>query len=123
VNSIHYIIRRIVRSPGFSFMVAITIALAVSVNLGVFSITYAILFKSMGVPDQGKLVYYTLGSGPDTRTVISGPAYEALRTNPATRETLAWRQETFHLQGPRGIVKILGAYVTGNAFSVLGIFT
>jgi putative ABC transport system permease protein len=113
--------RRMFRSPGFSAMVVITIALAIGVNLGIFSITHAILFKSLGVPDADRLVYYTLGSGPDTRPIFSGPAYEALRANPATKDVLAWKQDEFRRQIQGELVKLTGAYVTGNAFSVFGL--
>lgn len=102
-------------------MVVVTVALAIGVNLGIFSITHAILFKSLGVPEADRIVYYTLGSGLNTEPVFSGPAYEALRTNPATRDVLAWRQNQFHLQNQDGFVKLTGAYVTGNAFSVFGL--
>jgi predicted permease len=121
MNSTRYLFRRIFRSPGFSAMVIVTIALAVGVNAGIFSITHAILFKSLGVPEANRIVYYTLGSGPDTFPAFSGPAYEALRANAATKDVLAWQQNSFKLQDYDGSVNADGAYVTGNAFSVLGL--
>jgi hypothetical protein len=47
MNLIRYLLRRMFRSPGFSAMVVLTIALAIGVNVGVFSITHAVLFKSL----------------------------------------------------------------------------
>lgn len=115
---VRYLFRRIFRSPGFSAMVIVTIALAVGVNLGVFTVTQTILFQSLGVPQSDRLVYYTLGSGEDNRPTFSGPGYEALRVNAATQDVLAWHPSEFRLLAREGTVKINGAFVTGNAFSV-----
>jgi putative ABC transport system permease protein len=120
MNSMRYAIRRMLRSPGFSAMVVVTIALAVGVNLGVFSATQTVLFYSLGVPNSGRLLYYSLGNGRDA-TTFSGPAYEALRTNAALKDLLAWKISQFRLQTREGAPRIYGALVTGNTFSVFGI--
>ena len=121
MTSARYLFRRMFRAPGFSLMVIITIALAVGVNLGVFTITQSILLKSLGVPRADRLVYYTLGTGTETIQNLSGPAYEALRANAATRDVSAWQQNQFRLQTADGIVRVTGAYITGNGFSVFGL--
>jgi putative ABC transport system permease protein len=96
----------------------ITIALAVGVNLGIFTVTQTILFHSLGVPEADRLVYYTSGIGEDNRPVFSGPGYEALRANAATKDVLAWESNIFLLHTQEGAERLNGAFVTGNAFSV-----
>ncbi len=119
MTSIRYLFRRILRSPGFFALVIATIALAIGVNLGVFSLTQAILLRSLGVPHADRLVYYTLGKGGGA---FSSPAYEALRADAAMKDVFAWNPNALvRLQTNDGVVKIPGALVTGNIFSVLGI--
>jgi hypothetical protein len=55
-----YLFRRMLRSPGFTTMALAIIALAIGVNLGVFAFIQAILFHALGVPEPGRVVYYTL---------------------------------------------------------------
>ena len=67
-------------------MVVATIALGMGVNIGIFSITKAIFLNSLGVSDASRLVYYTLGNGPDMRLKFSQKEYEALASALGTKE-------------------------------------
>lgn len=116
-----YVFRRIFRSPGFSAMVVVTIALGIGFNLGIFCVTKAIFLSSLGVPEADRLVYYTLGSGADASPYFSSSAYGALRTNAAMNDVLAWASDNFRLQMSDGSIVLPGALVTGNTFSVLGL--
>lgn len=108
------------RSPGFSAMVILTIALGIGVNLGVFTIIRAMFLNLLGVPDADRVVYYTLGTGRDTKVRFPIQQYEALRTLAAANDILAWRPFAFTPQGPAE-EKLNGALVTGNTFAVLGV--
>jgi predicted permease len=106
-----------IRSSGFTSMVVATIALAVGVSLGVFSVTQSLLNHSLGVPNAEQILYYTLGSG-DHGHFFSGPGYEALRANAAMRDVLAWKRSQLRMKTQDSVVKLSGALVTGNTFSV-----
>ncbi len=86
-----YIFRRLLRARSFSLVVVATVALAIgNLNCGLLSVnTRSVLFKSLGVPDADRLLYYTLGSGSDT-IPFSGPAYEALRAKAVPKEFAIW---------------------------------
>jgi len=120
MNSTRYLFRRMSRSVGFSVTIVVTIALAVGVNLGIFSITRSLLFNSLGVPEAEKLVYFRLGSGADA-TSFSGPGYEALRSDGTVKDLLAWKPTQFQIQTRNGTTSLFGAIATGNTFSVLGL--
>lgn len=119
--TLRYMFRRMFRSPGFSAMVIVTIALGIGVNLGIFTITKALFLNLLGVPDADRVVYYTLGTGRDTEVKFSIEHYQALRTNAAANEILAWQPMMLELQGPTEDIWLNGALVTGNTFSVLGL--
>lgn len=114
-----YLFRRVLRSPGFTVMVVLTIALGIGVNCGIFSLTKAIFLQSLGVPAPNRLVYYTLGTGPDTQIKFADQEYRALRSTLAKQDILAWLPTRLRLQTPGGFVRLDGALVSGNAFSVL----
>lgn len=116
-----YVFRRIVRSPGFSTMAVATIALGIGINLGIFCVTKAVFLNSLGVPDAASLVYYTLGTGPDIQLKFSDQQYEALRSTVGT-SVLAWQPRRCVIQTADGQqIRVSGALVTGNTFSVLGL--
>jgi ABC-type antimicrobial peptide transport system permease subunit len=121
MSPLRYLFRRMLRSRGFSLMVLISTAMAIGVIVAAYAVTNAILFKSLGVPNAKGLVYYTLGSGDDVRPVFSGLAFDALRMNPATSESMAWRSHEFRLQAFGESQKLSGAYISGNGFAVLGV--
>ena len=102
-------------------MVIVTIALGIGVNLGIFTIIQAIFLNLLGVPDADRVVYYTLGAGRDTRIRFSIQQYQALRTNAAANDILAWKSVMLKLEGPTEDIFLNGALVTGNTFSVLGV--
>jgi putative ABC transport system permease protein len=119
MSSVRYLFRRMLRSSGFSVMVVAMIALGLGVNLGVLTISRTILSHSIEVPEANRLVYFTLGSGADTIPNFSGPGYEALRSEGAVKDLLAWKPTFFRVQTRNGTLRSMGALVTGNTFSVL----
>lgn len=115
-----YVFRRLLRVPGFSILVIITTALAIGVNAGLFSVTKAVLFAALGVPEPDRLVYYTVGSGANSLP-LSGPAYEALhRSNPMFSQLAIWDSSlALVLRTPDGATNLSGALVNGDFFSVM----
>jgi predicted permease len=100
-------------------MVIVTIALGIGVNLGIFTIINAMFLNLLSVPDADQVVYYTLGTGGDTQVKFSIQQYQALRTNAAANDILAWQPMMLELRGPTEDIVLSGALVTGNTFSVL----
>lgn len=98
-----------------------TIAVAVGVSAGFFSVAKALFFHSAGVPEVGRLVHYTIGDGPDPLP-FSGPAYEALRVGAASQDFAIWNSSVeLFLQTSDGAVKLSGALVNGDFFSVMNL--
>lgn len=120
MHSMRYLFRRMLRSPGFTTMALAIIALAIGVNLGVFAFIQAILFHALGVPEPGRVVYYTLGNGV-MKIPLSMPAYEALRSSADMKGIFAWKSTQFRVQAGTGVTNAYGAMVTGNTFTVLGL--
>ena len=55
-NQLKHVIRRLARSPMFTVVTLLTIALAVGANSAIFSVINGILLKPLPYPDPGALV-------------------------------------------------------------------
>lgn len=119
--NLRYVFRRMFRSPGFTSMVVVTIALGIGVNLGIFTITKALFLNVLGVPDADRMVYYTLGANRDTGIRFPIQGYEALRRLSTASDILAWQPKILELRESSENSGLNSALVTGNTFSVLGI--
>ena len=61
---LRYAVRSLRRTPGFTTAAVIVLGVGIAVNLAVFTVTSATLFKGFrGIPDQERLVYVTSGRG------------------------------------------------------------
>jgi len=76
VHNLRYACRSLLRSPGFTFTVVLTFALAIGANGAVFSALDAVLFKPLPFPNGDRLMRLTQsqGDGPPsgTRTLPDG---------------------------------------------------
>src|SRR5690349_11885376 len=54
--NLRYAVRVLLRTPGFTFVVVLTLALAIGANSVVFSAMDAILWQPLGFPDADRLV-------------------------------------------------------------------
>ena len=112
-------VRRLRKNPGFTLAVLLILALGIGANTAIFTLTYAVLLKSLPVPNPQELVRYTFRSG-DMDLSLSGPLYDALRKHEtACRDVLAWSGEDFSMEANGEARKVQGALISGNGFRVL----
>src|SRR4029450_4715139 len=109
-------VRQIARNPGFTAIVALTLALGIGANAALFSIFNSLIMRPLPVRDPGRLALLADGSW-------SYPVWQEI-TAPADglfEGALTWSDETFDLtQGGRPL-PVDGAYVSGRFFDVLGV--
>ena len=88
IQNIRYALRQLRRSPGFTFVAVITLALGIGANTAVFSVMDAVLSRMLPVRDPERLYYLQIASGGQPRgahntgngdTSFSQPVFEALR--------------------------------------------
>jgi hypothetical protein len=60
-QDIRYTIRTLLRAPGFSFVVILSIALAFAANATVFSVANGLLWGVLPVRDPGRMVMFSEG--------------------------------------------------------------
>jgi macrolide transport system ATP-binding/permease protein len=115
-QDLRYGFRMLRKSPGFTTVVVLSLALGVGVNTAVFSFVNAVLFKPLvGVNDPDRLVWF--------RAPASYPDYEDYRDQNDVFSGLfaSGGRSDFSLNSDGQPERISGELVTANYFSVLGV--
>src|SRR5512143_506633 len=120
LQDIHYGIRRLARSPGFTGLGVLVLALGIGGTATAFGVVNAVLLRPLGFPDPGALVRpYSLWRG--SRSTASPPDFADWRARSRSfTELAATNSGSFALTGDGPAEQIPGAEVTGGLFSVLG---
>jgi predicted permease len=123
MNGLRYAFRQLRKSPGFTIIAVLTLALGIGANTAIFSVVNAVLLRPLPYPQADRLVYLNEVSG-GTNTSISLPDYVDWRKDSKSFEHLAIsRLESRNLSGIAGREpeRIAVAYVTANFFHVIGL--
>jgi putative ABC transport system permease protein len=119
-----YALRALRRSPAFTTVVVITLALGIGANTAIFSVVRGVLLKPLPHRDGDRLLYLRQSTdGPGGANIsFSVPEIRDLRNGvpslPGIAEYSPW---TLVLQGREGAVRINVGLVTGNYFEVMGL--
>ena len=118
-QDVRYAMRTLVKAPGFTVVIIISIALGIAANATVFSVANGLLWGVLPVKDPGRLVMFSEGesfSYPDymdyrdqTTDVFEGGVAAHFPLIPAS------------LGGTGEPERVWGQVVSGNYFSILGV--
>ena len=114
LQDVRYGLRMLWRTPGFTIVAVVSLALGVGLNTAIFSIVNVMLIRPVPVvKDQNRVVWL--------RAPISYPDYLDYKEKTQSFEGMAAATGTseFSLQGTRGPEVIKGEFVTENYFDVL----
>jgi predicted permease len=134
VQDARYGLRQLRRSPGFTAVAVLTLALGIGANTAIFTLVHAILLKSLPVSHPEQLYNLgddsdccSLGGSQDSFTLFSYPLYTEVRDHTpefseiaAFRSALLWT--SVRRSGDTGFAQPFRAqYVSGNYFTLFGV--
>jgi predicted permease len=125
-QDLRYGIRVLLKSPGFTIVAVITLALGIGANTAIFSVVDAVLLRPLPVPHSEQLVdvYNELKQKILFIKDIppSYPEYQDVaRQNTTFSGLIAYRPDLTALEEQSGSQLVPGMLVTGNYFDVLGV--
>jgi len=118
-----YAVRMLARTPGFTFVVILTLALGIGANAVIFSAVDAVLLRSAPVADAEDVVsvYTTSSTGGDQFSTSSFPDYADLRSAGVFRDVAVFASIPLILDSGGVNEALPGELVSGNYFDVLGV--
>ena len=123
-QDIKHAIRALLRKPGFTAVIVLTLAIGIGANAAIFGAVNAVLLRPLPFPEPDRLVHVFTPSiqRPDRLSgATSPPDFTDWRsTNTAFAEMAAFNRSSFALTGNGSPEQMRGAFVTGTFFDVLG---
>jgi putative ABC transport system permease protein len=124
MNDFRFALRQLRKSPGFTLIAVLTLALGIGANTAIFSVIYGVLLKPLPYPDPDRITILTESDSSQPGISVSFPDYvDWKRDNTVFEELAISRRESFNLSGlqDRAPEQISGAIVTANFFKVVGV--
>jgi putative ABC transport system permease protein len=124
MNDLRYALRQLRKSPGFTLIAVLTLALGIGANTAIFSVIYAVLLQPLPYPEAERLMILTESDSNQPQISVSYPNYLDYRRDNTVFEHLAVsRRESFNLSGLEGRApeQVQGGLVTANFFKVIGL--
>ena len=123
LQDIRYSVRMFAKSPLFTTVAVLALALGIGANTTIFSLVYALLLRQLpGVTEPQRLIsVYTSDFSSTRYSTSSYPDYIDHRDRNEVFDGLAtYREDSMVLSALDSPQRITGAAVSGNYFSVLG---
>ncbi len=128
-QDVRYAVRQLRKSPGFTLVAVLTLALGIGANTTIFSVMNATLLQPLSFPNPDRLVlvWQTFGKGPDNYNIVSAPNYWDFERRNHVFESMALfdsagRGYNLSAHGStREAEQVSGLRVSAGFFSALGV--
>nr|MBA2242733.1 ABC transporter permease [Chthoniobacterales bacterium] len=125
IIDLRYAIRMLLKSPSFTFIAIVALALGIGANTAIFSVLNAVLLRPLPYPEPDRLVLLRERTATFPSGSVSYPNYLDWRAGQRSFTDVALvRREPFNFAIPGGDAapdRINGARVTANYLTLLGL--
>jgi putative ABC transport system permease protein len=124
MNDLKFALRQLRKSPGFTFVAVLTLALCIGANSAIFSVINAVLLRPLPYPESDRIVIVSESDANEPSISVSFPDYVDWRKENTVFENIGvTRRESYNLSGLTGREpeQISGAIVTASFFKVIGL--
>ena len=125
LNDLRYALRQLIKSPGFTFVAVLTLALGIGANSAIFSVIDAVLLRSLPFPNPDRLtmVWGTAPQHPgEDKQVHSFPDFRDLRAQNHTFAAMSAYTGASAIWGTgENSEDVPGLAATSDIFDVLGV--
>jgi predicted permease len=125
LQDIHYALRQLRKSPGFTTVAVLTLALGIGANTGIFTLINAVMLKSLPLPNPEQLYLITQGNFEPANTRFSYPSFQKMRAVMPPGSNLAAASWTARFYASFGgdPEMVAGQLVSGDYFASLGTYS
>src|SRR6266498_1886537 len=121
-QDLRYGLWMMLKNPGFTAVVVLTLALGIGANTAIFTVVNAVLLQPLPFHEPERLVRVWRSSAEDDRTALSFPDFADIRAKQTVFERMAaWRSGDCTLTGQGDPVNLSGLVVTAELFPLLGV--
>jgi len=126
LGDLRFCIRTLLRTPGFSVLAILVMALGIGANVALFTVVHSVLLKPLPFKDQGRLVrlYEADAKGAFQDNILAGGTFASWQAQAHSFEGMAIKKSVaYNLAGSAGQLPEL-AYAqqaSWNIFSLLGV--
>ena len=122
LQDLRYAMRMLVKSPGFTAIAVLTLALGIGANTALFSIVNGVLLSPLPYPQPDRLVAVYSRTSDFGESSISYPNFlDWQRDNNSFVQIAGYRQDSFNMTGAGEPERLRTEMISADFFSVLGI--
>jgi predicted permease len=124
MNDLRFALRQLRKSPGFSALAIITLAIGIGLNTSIFSLINDLFLRGLPFKEPSRVVrFYGGDKSRDLEDIaVSATRYELFREGQTVFDGLAAENFfLFTLTGLGDAVQVFGGRLTSNYFDVLGV--
>src|ERR1700677_3709565 len=121
LHDVRYALRQLRRSPCFTTVALLTLALGIGATTGIFTLVDAVLLKSLPVPHPEQLLLIKQGDHATEKSRFSYPFFHHVRDrvgDTAGIVAMGWPDDFYINAGTQQPERALGQLVSGNYFQV-----
>ncbi|MDQ3687915.1 MAG: ABC transporter permease [Acidobacteriota bacterium] len=121
-QDLRYAARTLWKTPGFTVVAVLSLALGIGANTAIFSFVNAVLLRALPVAEPERLAFVFSGTRAEPYNVAPYPDYVDYRErNKVFSDLAAYSNIAVSLNNSEGAEQISGLIVSGNYFDVLGV--